>query len=284
MPDRLRKYINEGLQRKGLQKKHLVLELTSSKSQYYRFINARARPPQTFVDKLVEKLELDADVFWRLYREVEQVLLQNSVEKSMGILSSDATPKTNEINLPTNGGDIVNKLWNAARYHSHLFIAVVLIIFLAIFILDSSLNHQVDRESPKRRYFPTASELKLKPFSKINGDNSIFVRDVTIPDGTPITINTQYDKVWRVRNTGKITWENRYLKRMTPQGNSLCMSADKVPIPKTIPGEEVDIQITFVTRDTPGSCRTDWKMINEKGDIYFPNLISLFSVVEVVTQ
>jgi transcriptional regulator with XRE-family HTH domain len=113
-------------------------------------------------------------------------------------------------------------------------------------------------------------------------DHTTFIKDVTIPDGTSIPVNTEFVKTWRVKNSGNVVWKNRYLKRMTPASELLCSSPAMVLIPETQPGEVVDISVTFMTPHLPGSCRTDWKTSDELGNLYFPDMHGLFSIVTVV--
>ena len=112
-------------------------------------------------------------------------------------------------------------------------------------------------------------------------DRTLFIKDVTIPDGTAIPVNTEFVKTWRVRNVGNVVWKDRYLKRITPASDLLCSSPAMVPIPETAPGEIVDISVTFVTPHLPGSCRTDWKTADYLGNLYFPDMHGLFSIVTV---
>ena len=112
-------------------------------------------------------------------------------------------------------------------------------------------------------------------------DRTQFIKDVTIPDGTSIPVNTEFVKTWRVKNTGTIIWKNRYLMRVTPASPLLCSSPHMVPIPETAPGETVDISVTFMTPHLPGSCRTDWKTADEHGNLYYPEMHGLFSIVTV---
>lgn len=115
-------------------------------------------------------------------------------------------------------------------------------------------------------------------------DSTLFIKDVTIPDGTAIPINTEFVKTWRVKNTGKVVWKNRYLKRMTPPSSLVCASPTMVTIPETAPGETVDISVTFKTPYLPGSCRTDWKTADKDGNLYFPDMHGLFVIVTVVAD
>ena len=115
-------------------------------------------------------------------------------------------------------------------------------------------------------------------------DSTLFIEDVTIPDGTPIPINTKFEKIWRVKNTGNVVWKDRYLKRITPASSLICSSPTMVPIPETQPGETIDISVTFVTPYLPGSCRTDWKTADKDGNLYFPDKHGLYSIVIVVAK
>ena len=117
----------------------------------------------------------------------------------------------------------------------------------------------------------------------VENDKTLFIKDVTIPDGTSIPINTTFVKTWRVKNVGNVAWKNRYLMRVTPPSKLLCSSPAMVPIPETLPGETVDISVTFVTPHLPGSCRTDWKSADDRGNLFFPDMHGLYSIV-VVTE
>ena len=91
-------------------------------------------------------------------------------------------------------------------------------------------------------------------------------------------------KTWRIQNAGHTHWKGRYLKRMTPHYELLCSSPAMVPIPETAPGETVDISVTFKTPHLAGSCRTDWKMSDSRGNLFFPNIHGLFSIVTVTDE
>ena len=275
MPERLRKYINQGLENKGLQKKHLVLDLTNSKSQYYRFINAEARPPQEFVEQLVEKLDLDVDVFWQLFTEVEATVLKENIRKSEALPHKEHQFEPVRANFALRG--VSNFLMDTTNAKDK---TTTVLKFSALLIGGFWFYGQLQNGAGESA--PTIVMDNVALFPRINGDNSLFIRDVTIADGSPIPMDTWYEKVWRIKNTGKVTWQDRYLQRITPIKNSLCKSPVKVPIAKTLPGHEVDIKVKFLTQKWPGSCRTDWKMVDNEGELYFPNLYGLMSIVHVM--
>jgi hypothetical protein len=113
-------------------------------------------------------------------------------------------------------------------------------------------------------------------------DDSQFVADVTIPDGTTVRAGQRFVKIWEIRNTGLVPWRGRFEQRQgVLSGPGLCGSPSIVPVPTTMPGQVVLISVTFTTPSLPGSCRVDWKMTDKDGRIYFPNLGGLYVTVNV---
>ncbi|MEU7923692.1 NBR1-Ig-like domain-containing protein [Micromonospora sp. NPDC049107] len=114
------------------------------------------------------------------------------------------------------------------------------------------------------------------------GDSSRFVADVTIPDGTQVKVNAQFDKVWSLANVGKVDWHNRYLARMDPAADGAgCRTPDRVPIGDTPPGEQVMIRVRVTAPSRPGRCWVSWKMVDEAGREYFPTRRPVYFMVTV---
>lgn len=145
----------------------------------------------------------------------------------------------------------------------------IFLIFLTALIIDD---------------FYQSSALEVRKTVADKEDSTLFIKDVTIPDGSSIPVNTEFKKIWRVKNTGTLIWEDRYLRRMTPASDLVCSSPKMVKIPKTLPGQVVDISVTFVTPHLPGSCRTDWKTSDRYGNLYFPDMHGLYSIVIVTVD
>jgi hypothetical protein len=115
----------------------------------------------------------------------------------------------------------------------------------------------------------------------ITTDSSSFIRE-TFPDGSPVRINEQFTKTWELRNTGSVVWRDRYLTRQAPGGAlDLCSSPSRVPIPTTLPGQDIEISVPVTAPSLPGSCRVDWKMTDANGKPFFPGITSLFFLVNV---
>ncbi|WP_188193235.1 NBR1-Ig-like domain-containing protein [Nonomuraea sp. SYSU D8015] len=93
-------------------------------------------------------------------------------------------------------------------------------------------------------------------------DDSAFEGDVTFPDGTVVERGTEFTKTWRIRNTGTVLWEGRYLTRLN---DTPCRAPDRVRISQARPGESVDISVRVRAADSPGRCKIYWKMTNADG-------------------
>ena len=50
-------------------------------------------------------------------------------------------------------------------------------------------------------------------------DVSVFITDVTIPDGTLMAPGQNFDKTWRIQNSGTCTWTVTYKAVFTGSGN-----------------------------------------------------------------
>ena len=113
-------------------------------------------------------------------------------------------------------------------------------------------------------------------------DDDRFIADVTIPDGTTVRAGHRFVKTWEIQNTGLVAWHGRFLTRQgLNTGPGLCDSVPRVAIPATLPGQDVQISVTFTAPSLPGSCRTDWKMTDADGRLYFPDRAGLYIVVNV---
>jgi transcriptional regulator with XRE-family HTH domain len=162
---------------------------------------------------------------------------------------------------------------NILKYVKLYIIVILVFILVWLFFRGYFFNKKIN--------IPTAP-IKLAP--RILGDSSNFVKDVTIPDGSYIFINTSFRKIWRIKNTGSIPWEDRYLMRVTPFNSLTCHSDSMIPIKDTLPQEEVDIAINFTSMKLPGSCRTDWKMVDRFQSPFFLNKHGLYLIVNITND
>lgn len=94
-------------------------------------------------------------------------------------------------------------------------------------------------------------------------DVSVFVTDVTVPDGTVMAPGQNFDKTWRIQNSGTCAWTATYKAVFTGSGNG-ALGGASTPIGKVVnPGETIDITVEFVAPTTGGDYVSWWKLQND---------------------
>jgi len=103
------------------------------------------------------------------------------------------------------------------------------------------------------------------------GDESTFVDDIT-PDALIMPPGFEFEKIWRLRNSGTVPWIDRWLRRLgPPAGLGIPSSPWQVRIPSTMPGQEVDITVPMRAHNHPGTAVVHWKMVDDAGNEFFPD-------------
>jgi hypothetical protein len=107
-------------------------------------------------------------------------------------------------------------------------------------------------------------------------DDSEFVSDVTVPDGTTFEPGTVFRKIWRIRNSGTCTWDEGYRftflsgnrmsgPRSTPLG-SLDRNPQSPPLFPTVrPGEEIELSVTLISPSEEGTYLGEWQLFAPDG-------------------
>lgn len=99
-------------------------------------------------------------------------------------------------------------------------------------------------------------------------DNSIFVKDVTVPDGTVMTPGQTFTKTWLVLNNGTCAWSTSY-KFNFISGED--MGGGSVAVPSAVSaGQQAQLSVDLTAPTTPGDYTSWWKLQNDKGE-YFGN-------------
>jgi transcriptional regulator with XRE-family HTH domain len=105
----------------------------------------------------------------------------------------------------------------------------------------------------------------------IVGDESTFVADIT-PDAIIMPPGFQFEKIWRLKNSGTVPWVGRQLRRVgPPAGLGIPSSPLQVQIPDTMPGQSVDITVPMRAHNQPGTAEVHWKMADDAGYEFFPD-------------
>lgn len=95
----------------------------------------------------------------------------------------------------------------------------------------------------------------------------IFVRDVTIPDGTRFAPGETFTKTWRLKNRGTCTWTADYMLVFS-SGDSMG-STTAVRLPGNVaPGQSVDVSVTLTAPSRRGDYLGYWMLRNPSGMLF----------------
>ena len=95
-------------------------------------------------------------------------------------------------------------------------------------------------------------------------NGSQFIADVTIPDGTILQPGEQFDKVWRVKNSGTCPWTSGY-RFVFVEGESFNGSTSVSLSGEVPPGAEFEFQLTLTAPTTPGQHIGAWELYDPQG-------------------
>jgi next-to-BRCA1 protein 1 len=94
-------------------------------------------------------------------------------------------------------------------------------------------------------------------------DDSDFVSDVNVPDGTHVKPGAAFTKTWRLRNSGQCAWTTAYTLRNV--GGEI-MGGTTINVPNGVPpGATVDLSVAFVAPSSPGKHISRWQMFTPDG-------------------
>ncbi|WP_227430060.1 NBR1-Ig-like domain-containing protein [Psychrobacter sp. I-STPA6b] len=138
----------------------------------------------------------------------------------------------------------------------------------------------------------------MRWFQQQAEDSSHFISE-TVPDGSLVCVNERFCKTWRIQNTGNTQWSGRKLQ--CQQNNDFLQQqaslqpftkeynfhitplTNIIDIPDTKPGETVDLSVAFIAPSIPTTVFSYWKMVDETGQLCFPNSIGVYLQVQVVS-
>jgi len=107
-------------------------------------------------------------------------------------------------------------------------------------------------------------------------DDSEFVSDVTVPDGTSFEPGTVFRKTWRIRNSGTCTWDAGYRfaflsgdrmsgPRSAPLGSLDRLYESSPLFPTVRPGEEIEVSVTLIAPTEEGTHEGHWQLFAPDG-------------------
>jgi hypothetical protein len=92
-------------------------------------------------------------------------------------------------------------------------------------------------------------------------DNSQYVSDVTVPDGTVMQPGEKFTKTWNVKNSGTCAWTTSY--SIVYGGYSDKLSGKTTALTTAVPaGQTSDISIDLVAPTKSGTYVSAWRLAN----------------------
>ena len=97
-------------------------------------------------------------------------------------------------------------------------------------------------------------------------EDSDFVSDVTIPDGTHVKLGAAFTKTWRLRNSGQCAWTTGYTLRNV---GGEVMAGATLNLPNGVPpGATVDLSVAFVAPTDAGKHISRWQLFTPDGTAF----------------
>jgi Ig-like domain from next to BRCA1 gene len=110
--------------------------------------------------------------------------------------------------------------------------------------------------------------------------NSVYIADVTIPDDSVLKPGEDFDKIWRIQNTGTCTWDDGYRlvfvagdQALDPVNYEIKDAEDFVEA-----GETVDMGVDLTAPNAEGKYSATWRMQTDAG-VFFGTPLTV--VIEV---
>jgi hypothetical protein len=98
-------------------------------------------------------------------------------------------------------------------------------------------------------------------------NDSVFVLDVNVPDGTHIAPGASFTKTWRLWNSGTCTWDASY--RFDFISGEQMNGPESTALGETVlPGAEVDISIALMAPQADGTYRGQWQLVAPDGTAF----------------
>ena len=110
------------------------------------------------------------------------------------------------------------------------------------------------------------------------------------PDGSTVQAGLDFEKIWRVYNTGVCTWDEGYI--LVPVGSKSTRSNDNNPLDAANPawgsskkskivepGGVIDIGVKLTAPLDVGEYETHFRLQNDRG-VYFGGVLSVYIVVK----
>lgn len=80
-----------------------------------------------------------------------------------------------------------------------------------------------------------------------------------------VSFHSDFSHQWTIKNTGSVTWNDRYLELINGDNLTIKASRKTVEMPKVKPGEEVSLSVDFNARGYEGDIEAIWELKDFEG-------------------
>ena len=101
-----------------------------------------------------------------------------------------------------------------------------------------------------------------------------FLADTNIPDGSKCLANKKFQKIWLIKNTGKLAWSDKFPVNLVCIGGNIRSVDEKesVRVRNTTPGESTNVAVNLIAPNAPGEWFTEWALVCRNGYQFGPRL------------
>lgn len=111
-------------------------------------------------------------------------------------------------------------------------------------------------------------------------DDSAFVTDVSVPDGTTVKAGQPFTKTWRISNTGTCTWTDGFRLAFV---SGDAMGGTSTQLGKAVPPYgQADISVSLSAPKSNGTFKGDWRMQNASGVAFGSTVYVVVKVSDAV--
>ncbi len=112
--------------------------------------------------------------------------------------------------------------------------------------------------------------------------NSIYLKDITIKDGTALMPGEPFKKIWRLKNTGSCAWRPEYSLIFV---DGYDMEGETTTINQYVaPGEEAKISVSLVAPEVEGTYTGYWILTDGMGKVFGETIFVQIVVSEDETE
>jgi hypothetical protein len=112
--------------------------------------------------------------------------------------------------------------------------------------------------------------------------DSQYVADVTIPDGTVLSLGAAFVKTWRVKNSGTCDWDTGF-HLLYVSGDQMGGPAS-VSLPAVPAGGQTDISVNLTAPGSYGTHKGTWRVRSDEGTLFGTNLTVVISIPAPATE